>query len=147
MACIVNHMVKHLADEMDGIFHALSDQTRRAILARLAEGECNVTELASPFQMSLAAVSKHIKVLEEAGLVEKIKEGRTFRCRPKFDRLSDANALLHQLADFWQGRLDALDSFFSNEVTQGTNDGNSHRSNDPKVGNKKDSARKKRKGV
>lgn len=145
---ILNHMVENHERTLDNVFHALSDQTRRAILARLAANECSVGELAEPFDMSLAAVSKHIKVLEDAGLIEKIKEGRTYRCRPSFDRLNDANALLEQLAGFWQGRLDALDAFLAGESPQqGHEHGERTGATHPKAGGQKGSPRKKRKSI
>ena len=131
--------------ELDSIFSALSDQTRRAILLRLSHGESTVTELAEPFRMSLAAVSKHIKVLEDAGLVTKVKEGRIFRCHAQFGGLNDANTVLEQLSAYWNERLDALEKLLTEKPTEshGNRTGKDH----TKAGHKKGHSRKKRKGV
>ena len=141
---MLNHMVNNQSEGLDSIFGALSDQTRRAILARLSRGESTVTELAEPFEMSLAAVSKHIRVLEEAGLVTKIKEGRIFRCRANIDGLKKANAVLEELAGYWNSRLDALDKFLNEG---GKNDGKRTAESTAQAGSKKSIQRKKRKGV
>lgn len=146
-------MVDNQEQHLDDIFHALADETRRAMLSRLAQGECNVTELAEPFEMSLAAVSKHLKVLEAAGLVQKEKNGRTFRCRAHFEPLHDANRLLEQFAAFWQDRLAALEKFLTtdSESTKKVK-GEQHnvtdrKTNSPKTRNTKGHPRKKRKGI
>ena len=73
-------MVDHSEQDFDLIFHALSDPTRRSMLTRLARGELSITELAQPYDITFAGVSKHLKVLEAARFVEKTKEGRNFRC-------------------------------------------------------------------
>jgi len=138
-------MVKHHEEHLDGLFHALSDSTRRAILFRLGEGERNVTELAKPFRMSLAAVSKHIKVLEDAGLVRKVKDGRTYRCQPSFEPLGDANRILEQLADYWHGRLDALEKLLTTSGDE--SDGEHTTSGHTEAVHKKGDTRKTRKGV
>src|ERR1700732_226601 len=78
---ILNHMVKYSEALLDTTFRALSDVTRRGILARLVQGETSVSELAAPYEMSLPAVSKHLRVLEDAGLVKRHKDGRVHRCR------------------------------------------------------------------
>ena len=146
-------MVDYREQRLDDIFHALSDETRRAILARLAGGECSVTELAAPFRMSLAAVSKHLKVLEDADLVRKEKNGRTFRCRPHFEPLNEANQLLEQFAVFWQGRLTVLENFLTadsikDDSSNGEkNNESSRKSGSPEARNTKSHPRKKRKGV
>ncbi len=145
-------MVDYRERRLDEIFYALSDGTRRAMLARLVKGECNVTELAEPFRMSLAAVSKHLKVLEAADLVRKEKDGRTIRCRPHFDSLQEANQLLGQLSVFWNNRLDALERFLATDTKE---KGEKHGSDTAaKRGDKSTGARdsksakgKKRKGV
>jgi len=144
----LNHMVKHSDEHLDAVFHALSDQTRRAILRQLTEREQSVSELAEPFRMSLAAVSKHIMVLENAGLVSKSKEGRMYRCQARLEPLKNANDVLSELADFWQGRLDALDRMFTRpneEETHGTSSSNSRDSSEAR--HKKNHPRKKRTGV
>jgi DNA-binding transcriptional ArsR family regulator len=94
---------------LDGVFHALSDGTRRAMLRRLAGGERTVSELAEPFAMSLAAASKHVKVLERAGLVKRTVEGRTHRCRIETRPLGKAADWLGFYERFWNDRLDRLE--------------------------------------
>lgn len=89
---ILNHMVKYRT--LDGTFGAVADPTRRQIMQRLSGGEQAVTELAKPFQMSLPAISKHISVLEEAGLVFKRREGRTIYCRLATDPLKEIDVWL-----------------------------------------------------
>ena len=101
-------MVNHSTAELDGIFSALGDGTRRAILARLARGEARVGELAAPHAMSLPAISKHLKVLEEAGLIAKEKEGRVVRCRLEPEPLSRAADWVEDYRQFWEGQLDRL---------------------------------------
>lgn len=102
-------MVEHTSQALDGVFRALADPTRRAMLASLAEGERSVTELAAPFDMSLAGASKHVKVLERAGLVERRVDGRTHRCRLKAEALARADRWLRYYERFWSTRLDALE--------------------------------------
>ena len=98
------------ADPLSTTFSALADPTRRAILARLATGEATVSELAAPFDMSFPAVSKHLKVLERAGLVE---QGRAAQFRPRKlrpDPLRDLAAWLEDYRRYWDDRLDNLDA-------------------------------------
>jgi DNA-binding transcriptional ArsR family regulator len=95
-------------DNLDRTFQALADPTRRAILARLADGEASVGELAEPFAMSLPAVSKHLKVLEGAGLIERRRDGRTLYCRVRATPLRDADQWLARYRAFWEGSLDSL---------------------------------------
>lgn len=101
-------MVEKSPDELDAIFRALADPTRRAMLRRLAEGDQRVGDLAEPFDMSLAAASKHVKVLEGAGLVQRTVEGRTHRCRLNALRMQRAMEWLAYYERFWTDRLDAL---------------------------------------
>ncbi len=105
---IINQMVKYQTETLDAVFSALGDPTRRGILAQLAKGEARVTDLAVPYRMSLPAVSKHLRVLEEAGLVKKEKEGRVIRCSFNPEPLKDAAAWITQYRQFWEERLDAL---------------------------------------
>lgn len=88
------------SQELDSVYHALANSTRRKILTRLCRETCTVTELAEPFNMSLAAVSKHIKVLERAGLLKKQREAATFRCEISFEPIKAASALVHYLEKF-----------------------------------------------
>lgn len=94
---------------LDAVFGALSDPTRRAMVERLTEGEATVSELAEPFDVSLTAVAKHLRVLEDAGLVATHKEGRMRRCRLVDDPLGDAIAWMARYGAFWEDRLDALE--------------------------------------
>lgn len=100
-----------LADPLSTTFSALADPTRRAILTRLAGGEASVTELAEPFEMSLPAVSKHLKVLERAGLVERGREAQWRPCRLKAQPLGEVAAWVEQYRRFWDERLDRLDDY------------------------------------
>ena len=96
---------------LDATFSALSDPTRRAIVARLAAGEATVGELASPFRISLPAISKHLRVLEDAGLLAREKIGRTHHCRLNAAPLRDATAWLMRYRQFWEDQFDALEAF------------------------------------
>jgi DNA-binding transcriptional ArsR family regulator len=104
-------MVEH-SDEIDGVFHALSHGARRDMLGRLAGGELTVTELAEPLEMSLAAASKHVKVLERSGLVRRTVDGRRHVCRLDPRPLATASEWLAFYEQFWQGSLDALEELF-----------------------------------
>jgi len=101
-------MVDKHSKRLDAVFHALSDPTRRAMLRRLAEHQHSVGELAAPFAMSLAAASKHIKVLEQAGLVQRDVLGRTHRCRLDARPLHGGMEWMRHYEQFWNARLDAL---------------------------------------
>jgi len=102
----------HLAsDRLNATFAALADPTRRAILTRLAAGETSVGELAEPFEMSLPAISKHLKVLERAGLVARGREAQWRPCRLEAGPLKDANAWLETYRRFWEQSLDRLDQY------------------------------------
>jgi DNA-binding transcriptional ArsR family regulator len=102
-------MVDFSQNPLDMIFHALGDETRRRMLADLAQGERTVGELAEPFTMSLAAASKHIKVLETAGLIRREVRGRTHLCRLDPGPLAGAHQWLSAYEHFWTGRLDVLE--------------------------------------
>ncbi len=104
-------MVYHSHPSLDRIFHALSDPTRRAILSRLARGPALVTELAEPFATSLPAVSKHLRVLEAAGLMTRTIKGREHHCALQPDPLRDAASWIAHYRRFWDDRLQALESF------------------------------------
>ncbi|MEX2046533.1 MAG: metalloregulator ArsR/SmtB family transcription factor [Chloroflexota bacterium] len=97
------------ADNLSVTFGALADPTRRAILARLARGEASVTELAKPFDMTLPAVSKHLKVLERAGLIARGREAQWRPCRLKAQRLEEAAGWVERYRIFWEQSLDRLD--------------------------------------
>ncbi|MFQ5651481.1 MAG: ArsR/SmtB family transcription factor [bacterium] len=111
-------MVKYYTGTLDLTFMALADPTRRAILMRLTEGECTVSELAQPFDMSLPAVSKHLKILENAGLLSRRKEGRIYRCRLKAVPLKEAAEWISRYREFWQKQFDALDRFLNQSAKE-----------------------------
>src|SRR5216110_316108 len=96
---------------LDTIFAALADPTRRAILARLASGEASVTELAEPFKMTLPAVSKHLKVLERAGLIARGREAQWRPCRLQAGPLKDADEWIERYRRHWEESFDRLDSY------------------------------------
>jgi DNA-binding transcriptional ArsR family regulator len=95
-------------DRLDAVFSALGDRTRRALLARLAQAPARVTELAKPFAMSLPAVSRHIRVLEDAGLVIRAVDGRVHECSLEALPLKSAEDWLHSYRRFWQANLESL---------------------------------------
>ncbi len=107
---IFNHMVKR-SYHLDLVFSALSDPTRRKILEHLARGEASVQEIAEPYDMSLPAVSKHLRVLEDAGLVTREREGRLHRMSLNSKPLREATAWLERYRAFWEGKFDALEKF------------------------------------
>jgi DNA-binding transcriptional ArsR family regulator len=101
---------------LDSTFAALSDATRRGILARLASGEASVTELAKPYDMSLPAVSKHLRVLESAGLVARSKDGRVHRCRLEAAPMKSAADWIARYRQFWEAQLDSLQRYLENST-------------------------------
>ena len=101
------------SDPLSATFAALADPTRRAILARLASGEASVTELAEPFDKSLLAVSKHLKVLERAGLIGRNREAQWRRCRLEASPLRDVSQWIDQYREFWEERLDRLEAYLA----------------------------------
>jgi len=102
-------MVEYNDAQLDAVFHALGDPTRRRMLRELSRGERPVTELAEPYAMSLAAAAKHIKALEAAGLVRKDVRGRTHVCRLEARPLARASSWLDYYERFWTTRLDILE--------------------------------------
>lgn len=103
------------ASPLDHVFAALADPTRRAILARLTERDATVGELAAPFPVSRPAISKHLDVLERAGLIRRIAEGRTNRCRFDGSKLRVAVDLLERYRAHWESQLDALARYLESE--------------------------------
>jgi DNA-binding transcriptional ArsR family regulator len=99
------------ADQLSTTFAALADPTRRAILARLVSGECSVSELAEPFDMSLPAVSKHLRVLERAGLIAQRREAQWRPCRIEAGPLKDVADWAERYRHLWEARLDRLDDY------------------------------------
>jgi len=104
-----------MVERLDATFHALSDPTRRGMLASLMRGEKSVGELARPYAMSFAGASKHIGVLERAGLVERRKSGRQQLCRLRAEPLAEADRWLRQWEQFWNARLDTLEALLREE--------------------------------
>jgi DNA-binding transcriptional ArsR family regulator len=100
-------------DSLSETFAALADPTRRAILARLASGEATVTELAEPFDMSMPAVSKHLKVLERAGLIARGREAQWRPCRLDAEPLKDVAGWVERYRSFWEQRFDRLGEYLS----------------------------------
>src|SRR5712691_9619627 len=99
------------SDHLSVTFGALADPTRRAILARLAAGEASVTELAQPFDLSLPGVSKHLKVLQRAGLITQGRRAQWRPCRLEADRLRDVDGWLDEYRRFWEESFDRLDEY------------------------------------
>jgi DNA-binding transcriptional ArsR family regulator len=100
-------------DLLSSTFAALADPTRRAILSRLASGEASVTELANPFEMSLPAVSKHLKVLERAGLIERSRQAQWRPCRLQAAPLKDVDEWVERYRRFWEESFDRLDEYLT----------------------------------
>ncbi len=99
------------ADPLSTTFSALADPTRRAILARLARGDATVLELAEPFNVSLPAISRHLKVLEKAGLISRGRDARWRPCRLEPEPLKDVTMWLEQYRDLWEARFNRLDEY------------------------------------
>lgn len=106
------------SDQLSVTFAALADPTRRAILAHLAKGEASVTELAQPFEMSLPAISKHLKVLERAGLITRGREAQWRPCQLKAESLKDVADWLEDYRRFWEQNLDRLEDYLQELQTK-----------------------------
>ena len=102
-----------VTDQLDSTFAALADPTRRAILARLVDGEASVGELAAPFTISQPAISKHLKVLERAGLISRHRDAQRRLCRIEARRLADANAWLERYRALWEANFERLDALLA----------------------------------
>ncbi|MER8732041.1 metalloregulator ArsR/SmtB family transcription factor [Mesorhizobium sp. M1227] len=126
-------MVELETPQMDAVFHALGDATRRHMLRDLADGEKTVSQLAEPFAMSLAAASKHIKALENAGLIRREVRGRTHLCRLAPGPLASAHQWLSFYERFWTGRLDVLERLLREEDARKAQN-ESRKSPNPKEG-------------
>ena len=116
---MVNHMVQQ--ERLDRVFAALADPTRRQVLTRLGTGPATIGELAAPAAMSLTGMTKHVRVLEGAGLVVTEKVGRARRCRLGEERLEDAMAWIGFYQRLWERRLDGLEAYLT--LRRGTGDG------------------------
>lgn len=113
---IFNHMVKYQAKTLDSTFAALADPTRRAILERLSAGDSSVTALAEPFDVSLPAISKQLRVLERAGLLVQQKNGRVRRCILEAQPMKEAVEWIARYRRFWEDRLDSLASYLEDHA-------------------------------
>ncbi|TAJ74871.1 MAG: transcriptional regulator [Phenylobacterium sp.] len=109
-------------DPLSATFAALADPTRRAILARLSEGEATVGELAQPFEISLPAISRHLKVLQAAGLISQGREAQWRPCRLETQALREADGWMGRYRRFWQGGFDRMDDYLR-EIQKGDRDG------------------------
>ena len=109
-------------DHLSSTFAALADPTRRAILARLTSGEATVTELAEPFDISGPAISRHLKVLERAGLIARGREAQWRPCRIEATRLKEIDDWLDRYRRFWEERFDRIDDYLRDLQKGGTND-------------------------
>ena len=116
-------MVTAADERLDRVFGALADPTRRAILERLADGEASVTELAEPFDMSLPAISKHLKVLERAGLIVRGREAQWRPARLEAGPLKEAAEWAQQYRRFWEERYDRLDEYLEKLQGRGKEEG------------------------
>jgi DNA-binding transcriptional ArsR family regulator len=105
-------MVQYTPDELDAVFTALANPTRRAIVVRLAAGDASVSELAEPFGVSLPAMAKHLRVLERAGLLDQHKRGRVRHCRLRATPMRFAEEWLSSYRVFWETRLEGLAKHF-----------------------------------
>jgi DNA-binding transcriptional ArsR family regulator len=136
-----NHMVELHTPQLNSIFHALGDATRRQMLRELSGGERSVSQLAEPFAISLAAASKHIKALESAGLIRREVRGRTHVCRLDPGPLASAFEWLGFYERFWTERLDLLDQLLreddARQASKTTSDQTSKKSTNPKSGDDK----------
>ncbi|WP_293679160.1 helix-turn-helix transcriptional regulator [uncultured Phenylobacterium sp.] len=112
-------------DPLSATLSALADPTRRAILARLSDGEATVNELAGPFDISLPAVSRHLKVLQAAGLITRSREAQWRPCRLEAGPLKDLAAWLAHYRRFWEGSFDRMDAYLA-DLTKGDPDGRKH---------------------
>ena len=108
------------ADQLSATFAALADPTRRAILARLVEGDCSVTELAGPFDMSMPAVSKHLRVLEQAGLITRRREAQFRHCQLEAMPIKQVADWADDYRHVWEQRLDRLDAYVAQLKRKGT---------------------------
>ncbi len=117
-------------DPLSEVFAALADPTRRAILARLAAGEATVTDLSEPFQMSAPAVTKHLKVLQRAGLISQSRQAQWRPCKLEAKPLQDASDWIAQYRQFWEESFDRLEDYL--KELQGTELGNEEKEDDSK---------------
>lgn len=108
-------MVDYYSEQVDHVFHALANSTRRRIMAQLCQQDMLVTEIAAHHEMSLPGVSKHLQVLSQAGLITQIKQGRERYCRAQPEQLVMVSGLVKYYTQFWNKQLDQLESFLKNK--------------------------------
>ncbi len=118
MVTSVAHGPKAASENLSQLFGALSDETRRGILERLAEGDASVGEIAAPFDVSRPAISKHLRVLERAGLVERRRDGRISRCSLRAGPMREAASWIDRYRAFWEHQLDALSRYLERDADQ-----------------------------
>jgi DNA-binding transcriptional ArsR family regulator len=106
-------MVKYTSGSLDSVFAALSDPIRRRILEQLAHGEASVGDLAAPFQVTAPAISRHLRVLERAGLLDRHKKGRVHRCRLRPRPMNEAVEWIEQCRQFWERQFNALERYLA----------------------------------
>jgi DNA-binding transcriptional ArsR family regulator len=111
--------MENYSDQLDGIFQALADPTRRAVIGRLGQGPASVTDLAEPFDMALPSFMKHIRFLEESGLIRTEKHGRVRTCAIEKKRLRMVDGWLARQRAIWEGRTDRLEKFVTEQVSKG----------------------------
>jgi len=114
-----------MQDALSTTFAALADPTRRAILARLAQGHATVNELAEPFDISLPAISRHLKVLQSAGLISRSREAQWRPCTLRPEPLRELDGWLDRYRQFWSGSFDKMDAYLK-DITEGGDSGDSH---------------------
>ena len=114
--------MQNTSDPLSTTFQALADPTRRAILARLALGEASVSDLAQPFEISLPAVSRHLKVLEQAGLVSRTREAQWRPCQLNAGPLKDAASWIEHYRRFWDGSFERMDAYLAELQAKEAND-------------------------
>lgn len=137
-------MVDYSSPSLDTSLYALSDPTRREMLVRLTHSDITVSELAAPFSMSLAAVSKHLRVLERAHLITKSKMGRTITCRATLTPLREVHALLEDLGRYWNFQLDSLENYLVTDKQNKEQNEPKKKRNAPYPRNQTNSSRKKK---
>src|SRR5262245_16207220 len=115
---MINTMVNRDDASLDRVFQALADPTRRRILFRVAKSSCTVSDIAKPFSISAPAISRHLKVLERARMIERVRSGKLHRLRIKRRTLGQAQNVLEKLADFWGRRLDNLEELLNAEIAK-----------------------------
>ena len=118
-SCVILSLMDHYSDQLDGIFQALADPTRRAVLARLGKGPASISDLAEPFDMALPSFMKHIHFLEGSGLIQTRKHGRVRTCIIEKQQFKAVETWLSQQRSLWEGRTDRLEHFVTRAQTEG----------------------------